>query len=163
MVDASDMGNEPVEIVAIGYMPSEYSDKGGSYHEFSMLLGHTDLSAPTKIFDDNWSGTPVEVFSDPEVELLGVVGGEWIIFELDQSFQYNGTSNLLYELSWDGPIDPLYERIYAMSWEDDISSSVVAVYPDSSSGYLSTVVPNLLFITTQDLETVTFGSIKTSF
>ena len=163
MVTASDMGNQPVEISAIGYMPSEYSDKGGSYHEFSMLLGYTDLSELTERFNENWSSSPVEVFSDPELELLGVVGGEWLLFELLEPFQYDGSSNLLLDLSWNGPVDPVYRRIYTMSWEDDVNSALVAISPDTAIGYTTTMVPNLLFVTTMDLEASTFAGIKTSF
>ncbi len=163
MVTVSDMGNQPSEISAIGYMPSDYSDKGGSYYEFSMLLGYTDFSELTKTFSENWSTPPIEVFSEPELEIMGVVGGEWLMFELDEPFQYDGSSNLLFDISWNGPVDPVYRRIYAMSWEDEVNSALVAISPDTATGYPTTMVPNLLFVTTQDLEAMTFAGIKSSF
>ncbi|MCK5131758.1 MAG: hypothetical protein KAR40_06345 [Candidatus Sabulitectum sp.] len=157
------MGNEPTEIAAIGYMPSVNSEKGGSYYEFSMLLGHTDLTEPTKVFDENWNSLPVEVFSDPELEIIGVAGGEWLMFELDEPFFCDGSSNLLFEMSWVGPVDPVFRRIYTMTWEDDASRALVAMSPDSASGYLTTIIPNLLFVTAQALEAQTFAGIKNSF
>lgn len=163
MVTAEDMGNESLEIVAVGYMPSEYSDKGGSYYEFSIQMGHTDLVELTTVFSKNWSSDPVEVLWEPQMEVTDVTGGQWIVFEFDQPFMYNGSSALLYDLRWIGPVDPVFERIYAMSWEDNKNSALVAVSPDSSSGYVTNVVPNLQFLTTQALENTTFAGIKSSF
>lgn len=163
MVTAEDMGNTPVEISTWGFMPSEYSQKTGSYYEFSLLMGYTDLDELTMKFDMNWSSSPGEVFSEPLLELIGVTGGEWVMFQLEEPFLYDGSSNLLYELSWDGPVNPPDSRIYSMSWEDDINSVLVAMSPDSATGYLSTVVPNILFLTAQDLEAQTFAGIKSSF
>ena len=164
MVTAEDMGSVPVEISALGFMPSEYSEKTGSYDEFSLLLGYTELNELSAKFDLNWSIPPVQVFSDAQLRLTNVTGGTWIMFEFDEPFLYNGSSNLLYELSWDGPVDPPDSRIYSMNWEDDANRALVGYSPDSSSGYLTTTVPNLLFVTTQeDLNAMTFAGIKSSF
>lgn len=164
MVTAEDMGGSPVEIAALGFMPSEYSEKTGSYYEFSLSLGYTDLDELTARFADNWNSTPaVEVFSEPQLELTNIAGGAWIMFEFDEPFFYDVSSNLLYELSWSGPIDPPDSRIYTMNWEDDVNSALVGYSPDSTFGYLTTVVPNLLFVTTQGLEAQTFAGVKSSF
>ena len=163
MVTAEDMGNTSVEISALGFMPSEYSEKTGSYHEFFLLLGHSDLDTLTIAFNDNWASSPVEVFSNPQLQMTGVAGGEWLMFEFDQPFFYNGSSNLLCELSWEGPVDPPDSRIYTMNWDAEESCALVAFSPDSSRGYLSSAVPNLLFVTAQALETQTFAGIKSSF
>ncbi len=159
-----EMGSVPVEITAVGYMPSEYSNKTGSYYDLSLLLGYTDLDELTVRFDANWSSTPVEVFSEPQLELVGVTGGEWIMFVFEQPFQYNASSNLLYELTWNGPVNPPDSRIYSMNWKDEVNSAVVATSPDSTSGFTTTTKPNLLFVTSEAfLEAQTFAGIKSSF
>jgi len=159
-----EMGGAPVEITAMGYMPSEYSNRTGSYYDFSLVIGYTDLDELTGKFDVNWSSAPVEVYSEPRLELVGIAGGEWIMFEFEQPFQYDASSNLLYELTWNGPINPPDSRIYSMNWEDEVNSVVVATSPDSSSGYTTTTKPNLLFVTSETfLEAQTFAGIKTSF
>ncbi|MCK5035663.1 MAG: hypothetical protein KAS73_07220 [Candidatus Sabulitectum sp.] len=163
MVTAEDMGGIPLEITALGFMPSEYSEKTGSYQEFTLSLGYTDLDELTMKFNENWSLAPAQVFYDPQVDLTNVTGGQWIMFEFSEIFSYDGSSTLLYELSWDGPVDPPDSRIYSMNWEDSGNSALVGYSPDSTSGYLTTVVPNLLFVTTQALEAQTFGAIKNSF
>ncbi len=163
MVAAEDMGGMPVEISALGFMPSENSQKTGSYYEFSLLLGYTDLDELTARFDDNWSSMSIVVFSDPQLELTEVAGGKWIMFEFNEPFLYDGSSNLLYELSWDGPVGPPDSRIYTMNWEDDKDTALVGFSPDSATGYLTAIVPNLLFVTAQVLKAQTFAGIKSSF
>ncbi len=163
MVTTEDMGSNPIEIAGLGFMPSEYSQKTGSYNDFSLLFGYTDLDELTVRFDINWQSTPLEVYSEPQLLISGVEGGEWLVFEFDESFMYDGTSNLLYELSWNGPVDPPDSRIYAMSWIDTSNHALVTTTPYGQTGYLTTLVPNLLFITTEALEANTFGGIKSSF
>ncbi|OPX32122.1 MAG: hypothetical protein B1H09_01215 [Gemmatimonadaceae bacterium 4484_173] len=164
MVTVEEMGGAPVEITAMGYMPSEYSSKTGSYYDFSILVGYTDLDELDPRFDQNWSSTPVEVYSEPQLELSGIAGGVWIMFDFEQPFQYDASSNLLYEFTWNGPIDPPDSKIYSMNWEDEVNSVVTASSPDSSSGYPTTVKPNILFITSEAfLEAQTFAGIKSSF
>ena len=163
MVTTENMGSNPVEIVALGYMPSENSQKTGSYNDFSLFLGHTDFDELTMKFDNNWQSTPLEVYSEPHLLLNRVEGGEWLVFEFDDSFMYDGTSNLLFELSWNGPVDPPDSKIYAMTWEDTANHAIVTSVPNGETGYLTTAVPNLLFVTTEDLQASTFGSIKSSF
>lgn len=164
MVTVEDMGGTPVVISSLGFMPSESSQKTGSYHEFSLLLGYTHLDELLPRFNDNWSTLPEEVFSDPQLDLTGVSGGQWILFEFDDPFMYDGTSNLLLELSWDGPIDPPDSRIYSMNWDNTVYSSLIGFSPDSATGYVTSLTPNLLFVTSEAaLEGQTFAGIKNSF
>jgi hypothetical protein len=164
MVTVEEMGEAPVEITAMGYMPSEYSSKTGSYYDFSLNMGYTELDELTAKFDMNWSSAPAEAYSEPQLELVEIAGGEWIMFEFEQPFQYDASSNLLYELTWSGPVDPPDSKIYSMNWEDEVNSVVVATSPDSSSGYPTTMKPYLLFITSEAaLEAQTFAGIKSSF
>ena len=164
MVTVEDMGGTPVVVSSLGFMPSESSQKSGSYHEFSLLLGHTHLDELSPRFNDNWSTLPEEVFSDPQLELTGVMGGQWILFQFDHPFMYDGTSNLLLELSWDGPIDPPDSRIYSMNWDNAVNSSLIGFSPDSATGYVTSLTPTILFITSEAaLEAQTFAGIKNSF
>jgi len=94
MVTVEEMGGAPVEITAMGYMPSEYSSKTGSYYDFSLIVGYTDLDELTAKFDMNWSSTPVEVYSESQLEISGVSGGVWIMFEFEQPLQYDASSML---------------------------------------------------------------------
>lgn len=163
MVTVEEMGSVPAEITAMGIMPSEYSTKTGSYYEFSLKFGYTDLDSLGNRFDTNWSSAAVEVFSEPQLELTGVSGGQWIMFEFEEPFMYDASQNLLYELSWNGPIDPPSSKIYSMNWEDEVNSVVVATSADSSMGYVTTIKPNILFLTTEALQAQTFAGIKSSF
>ncbi len=164
MVTVEDMGGTPVLISSLGFMPSASSQRTGSYHEFSLLLGYTDLDELSPRFNDNWSILPEEVFSDPQLELTGVSGGQWILFEFSDPFMYDGTSNLLLELSWDGPVDPPDSKIYSMNWDNTVNTSLIGFSPDSATGYVTTLTPNLLFVTSEAaLETQTFAGIKSSF
>ncbi len=163
MVTVENMGGVPVELSAIAFMPSDYSQKTGEYNDFSIKLGYTDLDELHTRFETNWLSSPVEIYSEANLQLEGVTGGEWIVFEFDEPFFYSSSSNLLYELSWNGPVDPPDSRIYAMTWEDTANHALVTATPNGETGYLTTVVPNLLFVTTEDLQASTFGSIKSSF
>jgi len=163
MVTIDDMGGVPVEITAFAFMPSEYSQKTGSYYEFSLEFGYTGFDELTEVFASNWLYTPTEVYSDPQLELTNVVGGEWILFEFDESFMYDASVNLLLEISWNGPIDPPDSRIYAMSWEDSKGGALVVSDADATKGYVTTMVPHMLFVTSMSLEPNTFAGIKSSF
>ncbi len=163
MVTIDDMGGIPTEITAFGIMPSEYSVKTGSYHEFSLQFGYTGFDELTESYANNWLYSPTEVYSNPQLELTNVVGGEWILFEFDEPFMYDASANLLLEISWNGPIDPPDSRIYAMSWEDDKGGALVISDVDAAKGYVTTMVPHMLFVTTMSLESNTFAGIKSSF
>ncbi len=163
MVTIDDMGGVPVEISAFAVMPGEYSEKTGSYYEFTMEFGYTGLDELTESYADNWLYSPAEVYFDPQLELTNVVGGEWLMFEFDEPFMYDAAANLLLEISWDGPVDPPDSRIYAMSWEDSKGGALVVSDADATRGYVTTMVPHMLFVTTLSLEPNTFAGIKSSF
>jgi hypothetical protein len=163
VVKSENLGNNPLVITAMGFMPSIGSQKTGHYNQFSLLLGYTDLDELDKRFDQNWRSPAVEVFSESQLEIAGVVGGEWIVFEFSEPFNYDGSSNLLYELSWNGPINPPDSRVYTMNWEDEVNSVLLAMSPDSTAGYLTKITPNLVFLTSESLENLTFAGIKSSF
>ncbi len=163
MVTIDDMGGISSEISAFGIMPSEYSVKTGSYYEFSLKIGYTGFDELSTSYEDNWLNSPVEVYSNPQLELTGVEGGEWILFEFNEPFMYDASANLLLEISWNGPIDPPDSRIYAMSWEDDKGGALIASDVDALRGYVTTMVPHMLFVTALSLEPNTFAGIKSSF
>ena len=164
MVTIDDMSGEPTEIIAFAIMPSEYSQKTGSYYDFSLKFGYTELNELSVRYSENWLTAPLEVFSDSQLELTNVVGGEWLTFEFDEPFIYDASANLLLEMSWNGPIDPPDSRIYAMSWEDAMNRALVASDVDAEVGYVTTMLPHMLFITSAEaLEQSTFAGIKSSF
>lgn len=163
MVTIEDMGGVSSEISAFALMPAEYSSKTGSYYEFSLKFGYTALSELSESFESNWLTSPTEVYSDPQLELTEVLGGEWIVFEFEEPYVFDASANMLLEISWNGPIDPPDSRIYAMSWEDDKGGALVATTVDADKGYVTTLLPHMLFITTLSLEPNTFAGIKSSF
>ncbi len=163
MVTVDDMGGESVELTGIAIMTAGYSDAIGSYFELSMKFGYTGLNELTETFDNNWLSAPTVVFSDPQLVLTGIVGGEWLLFEFDESFSYDASANLLFEIAWNGPEAAQGGSIYAMSWPDDKDATLTISDFDAATGNLETSVPHMLFVTSMSLEPNTFAGIKSSF
>ncbi len=125
--------------------------------EFQIYLGHSSLDELEPEFDDNYiSGTKTRVFNQSDVWLYSPGPGEWMTIELEDSFWYNGSDNLLVDFAW-----PSGESaIYVMGWSDsDVDRSVNGEY-DNPIGTQSPESLLLRFNGTLSLEPATFGSIK---
>jgi hypothetical protein len=163
MVTADDMGNQGMTIQSLSFKASSISNPTGPYNNFEIFIGHTALSELTEVFDNNWSTSGALVYADPSLELTGIEGEQWFTFLFSSPFQYDGSSNLLIETVWDGPVSPPDGSIYVMAWIADGNRSLACINPSSPTGTLSNAVPQLMFEFELKLEQVTFAGIKNSF
>ncbi len=74
----------------------------GNYSNLKIYLAHTEIDELTTTFADNYHGNLVEVFSADNFELNSSNNDPWIHFDLNGSFWYDSSYNLLLELTWDG-------------------------------------------------------------
>jgi hypothetical protein len=166
MVTSEEMGSQAASITSMGYNAAPGSDAAGPYENVTILMGHTDLDDLTGTFDDNWSTSGTQVFSSPLVQLSGIVSGEWFHFPLDDAFEYDGTSNLLIELVWNGPASPPLGEgsIYTWIWSTTSVRSVSSNDPASPTGFAEQSCHYLQFeYEPLSLDQTTFASIKSSF
>jgi len=78
------------------------STSGGTFSNCDILLCHTNISAITSNFANNYGGnTPVTVFTGTYV-LSGYPANTWVTIVEPTNFTYNNTNNLLIEVSWQG-------------------------------------------------------------
>ena len=73
-----------------------------TYNNLRIYLGHTELDELTTTFANNYHGNLVEVFSADNYEFNSSDGDPWIHFDLNNSFWYDSSYNLLLELTWEG-------------------------------------------------------------
>jgi hypothetical protein len=66
-------------------------------------MSHTTVASLTVDFESNLDGRQPDTvfFADSRTVGVGVVG-EWDTVDLDRPFEYNGTDNLLVEVTWNG-------------------------------------------------------------
>ena len=165
MVTAGELGNQAMSIQSISVRVAATSDQEGPYDNFVLLMGHTSLSSLTATFDDNWATSGTEVFADANLEITGLSGDQWVEFVLDEPFQYDGSSNLLTEIAWNGPQDPpIGGSIYTWCWIDSSNRTVTADSPSASTGTPGTICQMLkIDYDEQALDQMTFAGIKGSF
>lgn len=138
MVTAEELGSQSFEITAISFNAGPASDPQGPYNNFSILMGHTELNSLTETFDSNWSTSGTQVLSDPTLVISGVQSGSWFTLTLDTPFEYNGTSNLLMEIVWEGPSAPPGQgSIYTWLWSTSGNRIVTSGNPVSPTGFAS--------------------------
>lgn len=165
MVTSDELSNKAMSIQSISVRATAASNSEGSYENFVLLIGHTSLSSLTATFDDNWATSGTEVFTDENLEITGLSGEQWITFELNESFPYDGSSNLLMEMAWNGPeFPPTGGSIYTWCWIDSSNRTVTSGDASSSMGTPGTVCQVLkIDYTEQALDQMTFAGIKSSF
>lgn len=165
MVTAAELGNQAMSITALSFRAGTGSDPQGPYDNLGILMGHTGLSALTDTFDDNWSTSGTTVLSAPNYYITGVTADSWVEFQLDTPFAYDGSSNLLIEVVWDGPAAPLGEgSIYTWQWVVPENRVLTAISASAATGLLQTVSHNMLLeYEPMALEAMTFGAVKASF
>ncbi|MFO8110475.1 MAG: PKD domain-containing protein, partial [Thermoplasmata archaeon] len=92
-------GEGTIKRISLGrYSPSQV----GIFENLKISLAHTELEELTQTFADNYHGVPVEVFSVDKYETNSSDGDPWIHFELNESFTYDSSYNLLIDLQWQG-------------------------------------------------------------
>ncbi len=92
-------GEGTIKRISFGrYYPSQV----GIFKNLTISLAHTELDELTETFADNYHGLPVEVFSVEKYETNSSDDDPWIHFELNESFTYDSSYNLLVDLQWQG-------------------------------------------------------------
>lgn len=163
MVTADELGNQGMTIQSLSFKATGASDSEGDYPNFNLYMGHTSLSDLTATFDDNWATSGTLVLSDPAVELTGITGDQWFTFELADPFQYDGTSNLLMEVTWEGT-SLVGGSIYTWCWIGSGNRTVTAGEASSATGLPGAICQQLkLDYDGMALEQTTFAGIKSSF
>ncbi|MFW5898739.1 MAG: DNRLRE domain-containing protein, partial [Candidatus Saliniplasma sp.] len=74
----------------------------GNFSNFKLYMAHTSLDNLTSSFADNYNGELIEVFSESNVEINSSDGDTWVHFDLNESFVYDTSYNLLVDLQWIG-------------------------------------------------------------
>jgi len=121
-----------------------------------IYLGLTEAAELGKEFDSNYiSGTKTLVYDHNDLWLNAGSPGEWFTIDLDNSFWYNGSDNLIIEFRWPGGD----ESIYVWGWTDDVNRSVYGLYGDTT-GTASHESILMRLNGTLALDASTFGAIK---
>ena len=168
MVTSDELGNQAMSIQSISVRATAASDTYGSYENFVLLMGHTSLSDLTATFDNNWATSGTGVFADANLEITGSSVDQWVEFVLDEPFAYDGSSNLLMEIVWDGPDPEPPTRgegsIYTWCWIASSNRTVTSNFSSSSTGTPGTICQMLkVDYNDQALDQMTFAGIKGSF
>ncbi len=164
MVTSDELNNKAMNIQSISVRVTAASSSEGLYDYFVLLMGHTSLSSLTATFDDNWATSGTEVFTDANLEITGLSGDQLIIFELSESFPYDGSSNLLMEIAWNGPEFSPGGSIYTWCWIDSSIRTVTSGDTSSSTGTPGSICQMFkVDYTEQALDQMTFAGIKGSF
>jgi len=94
------------DIGAAGYIQAIEWDRGtyntsGTYSDTRVWLCHSTKTALEATFDNNYSGTPVQVMNKTSFQMPA--GPNWVDFGITPNlFNYNNTNNLLMEVRWNG-------------------------------------------------------------
>lgn len=161
IVTVDELGSQPLTVTEFAFTAAA-GPAEANYANVELYMGHTALSELTATYDNNWSSTPVQVYSNPLVQLGGLVAGELINFPLDSSFEYNGTDNLLVEFVWNGPDES--GSLYVFGWIAEGNRVLFEKVHDASTGTLSDEAPYLkIEAFPLSFEQMTFAGIKASF
>ncbi len=72
----------------------------GTYNDFSIRMAHSTNDSLGIVFEANHIGSWVEVLNESTFDISSVGAPEWIEFDLQNTFNYNGNDNLLIEIRW---------------------------------------------------------------
>jgi len=133
-----------------------------SYDDFQIWAGLTDADVLSANFDENFlPGTRTLLFSRDSLHIEAEPDA-WIPFQLDQSYWYGGSHNLLLEILWSGGQEIGSECIYTWQWNTGAMRCVSGPY-GSSSGSLTSIIPYLQLEGELGLDSSTFAEVKASF
>ncbi|MFH0816232.1 MAG: DNRLRE domain-containing protein [Methanobacteriota archaeon] len=72
----------------------------GTFNDFRISMAHTDLTAVTTTYADNYDGYLVEVFPMQTIFVNSSNGNSWIYFDLNGNFTYDSRHNLVVDITW---------------------------------------------------------------
>lgn len=135
-----------------------FGENNTNLQDFKIYMGYSTLDVLGTNFTNNFvPGSRTLVYSRDPLTITGVAPETWFTTTLDTPFFYNGTNNLLIEIEWSVGSN----SIYIYHWDAVLGRSVVSQSYGTPTGDLDAIVPHLILSGTLDLESSTFGSIKT--
>lgn len=82
---------------------------------------------------------------------------EWFVIDLDTPFAYNGQDNLILEVVWESGSGSVHNFFFDTP---GTPMRLKSAEPEAATGFLSSSRCQFMLLSTQQLETSTFGSIK---
>lgn len=133
---------------------------GGSWENVWFRLGHTTLDSLTSNINDNFSGDEQIVKVYDNYFNINGSAGDWIEVELDNTYSYNGTDNLILDVRWTGC--SYYE---AITWAYETPGYYHIVYEGTGIGTNLCEYGSRLRLEVEDtaIQTTSLGSIKDIF
>jgi hypothetical protein len=130
------------EITRWEWFGAELDDPTGEFDNFRVRLCHTSRAELTPPYNANFEGrTPTVVYSANPVTVKMPVR-KWFGFDLDPTFHYNGTNNLIVEVWWEGD-DNGGGRVFAAYVVEQLRCLISSIkngvpqdgYPDEGSQF----------------------------
>jgi len=102
-VSSSEMANTARTLNAISFYAPDttYNEFNGTFTGVRIYAIHTSRTSLSTTFTNNYDGTPPVLVYSKSVLLLNIPENSWGQINFDNTFAYNGTSNLLIEIQWD--------------------------------------------------------------
>ena len=124
----------PIEITGIYWYRGLTGGSSVEFDDFHVYMGYCAGDSLQTSFEENWlAGSRIHVFQR-EMVLLEVFPAEWFGFQLDSSFTYDGSGDLLFEVRWTGGRGSLQTFI---DNQDPPYLCLKASTSTSSSGYIT--------------------------
>ncbi len=146
----------PLLIESISWKKTTTGTPSASLDDFKIYMGYCATDELGTVFDDNYvPGTKTLVFQADPFSLSGDQD-QWMPVDLDASFVYDNTENLIVDIEWsDGS-----GTVYVYHWDSGTERSLSSDY-GSPSGVVQTIVAHMQLIGTEiAIEETTFGGLK---
>lgn len=129
----------------------------GYYNTFRIYMGHADTDELSDTFEDNYvPGSRTLVYSTA-TQTMSADPDQWMTIQLDTPFEYDGTRDLIVEISWVGGSN----MFFTYMWETGSNRGLMNKNDVTSpTGTLYTRMSQLMFSPASSLEQHTFGAIK---
>ena len=96
------MPGGPVDLLSFNFLAGE-TTTNQSWSDFKIHVVHTDITSMSTNYTDNYSGNTPELAYSIGTMTMSTVKEEWFGWEFDPPIHYDGTSNLIFELTY---VDP---------------------------------------------------------
>lgn len=132
-------------------------DSAAAFPGFELHMGLCpDDYLGTDFLDNYIPGTRTLVYSSDVLEVTGSPGS-WYAIDLQTPFWYDGQENLLIELCWTGATG----SFHTFAWNSPgVPRSLKAPTPDGATGFLSSMMSEIMLEGTAGLTPSTFARVK---
>ena len=96
------MPGGPVDLLSFNFLAGQ-TTTDQSWSDFKLYVIHTDVTSLSTNYADNYSGNTPQLAYSKGTMTLSTVSGEWFGWEFDPPIPYDGTSNLIFELTYVNP------------------------------------------------------------